>query len=78
MSIFSEVYIPLALLIGYALLQTRQTTHGSMRSKLIITTLILGVVLAFMKNYTFLIIGILMLILDIFETRLKAIYIIPK
>ena len=78
MDVLLYVYIPLVILIGYALIQTRQITHGNMRSKLIITTLILGVVLALMNNYSFLVIGILMLILDIFETKPKTKYITPK
>lgn len=72
------VWILVILVMGYALLQSSRRAPKRLRSQLILTTILLGLLLAIGNNYAFLIVGVLMVVLDIIETKPKTKYVTPK
>ena len=71
------VVAPLAFMIAYCFLQGwRQRSKA--RSFIIMATFLLGALFMFGDNYVFIIIGTLMLVLDIWETKPKVKYITPR
>ena len=72
-----HVFTPVLTICFYAVLQNKNR-RSKARSYIIIATFILGLFFSLGKNYAFIIIGCLMIVLDIWETRPKTKYITPK